>query len=1071
MASRQAADARPAAHQRNGSARRECPGRNRAAVLRLHLYHSVRGEPEREFLAYPAGRYVAEELCVDAAKACGISPLYFSLFGLFRERDRLWLSPSHLFQLDRSASEDVFFRIRYYYPGWYGAGASRAYRYGAAKGSESPVLDDDVMSYLFYQVSALGLFRLAVCTLPVAWGGNERTSHPMEECLGLAVLDMMRTAKEKEMAPLDVYRSFLPKGLRAQIERRGFLTRKRIRLRFKRFVERFGRFGASARDLKLKYLISMEALEKAFYTESFRVREPSGGARLVLLRYASRLNDPLCRQPSVTFQVVPPSMICPSGLDSSLCLQEPQTVCDFPEVVDISVKQAGKEAELEFPGLAEALSFASLIDGHYRLTADAHHYLCKEVAPPRLLEAAACRCHGPVSTPRRQEKRGRALRIDFARALCQVRGSVEYKHCQITRSSGGEFNLSGTKRNFASLKDLLSCYRKEAVRSDSFVFRFSKCCAPRAKGESRGRRPTASAPPRETISTARSTRPSRHFKTKTLCWGEKKKKEEETAADIFFHPGVISKQLFCFSRQSFFEAASMMSQLSHKHLLLNYGVCVCGEENMMVQEYVKFGSLDTYLKKNNNSVNIAWKLEVAKQLAWAMHFLEEKGLVHGNVCAKNVLLIREEDRRLGNPPFVKLSDPGVGIAVLPTDILMERIPWVPPECIEDPARLSPAADKWGYGVALWELCSGGERPLAALDDSEKRRFYEDRRGLPAPKWTELADLIGSCTDYEPAFRPSFRAVIRDLNGLFTPDGDVLPARTAGGLESREPAQFEERHLRFLQQLGKGNFGSVEMCRYDPLQDNTGEVVAVKKLQHGTAEHVRDFEREIDILKSLQHDNIVKYKGVCYSRRNLRLVMEYLPFGSLRDYLIKNKERMDRHKLMRYTSQICKGMEYLSGKRYIHRDLATRNILVESERRVKIGDFGLSKVLPQDKEYYLVKEPGESPIFWYAPESLTESRFSVASDVWSFGVVLYELFTHSEKNLSFLHFQKISQRFKKTNHLKSSCPNCRREHERMNWTCSSVQIYELMVECWANDSSLRPSFSELTLRIDLLGDAD
>lgn len=68
----------------------------------------------------------------------------------------------------------------------------------------------------------------------------------------------------------------------------------------------------------------------------------------------------------------------------------------------------------------------------------------------------------------------------------------------------------------------------------------------------------------------------------------------------------------------------------------------------------------------------------------------------------------------------------------------------------------------------------------------------------------------------------------------------------------------------LAPLSKGNFGSVEMCRYDPLQDNTGEVVAMKKLQHGTAEHIRDFEREIEILKSLQHENIVKYKGVCYS---------------------------------------------------------------------------------------------------------------------------------------------------------------------------------------------------------------
>ncbi|KAK2119723.1 Tyrosine-protein kinase jak2 [Saguinus oedipus] len=119
------------------------------------------------------------------------------------------------------------------------------------------------------------------------------------------------------------------------------------------------------------------------------------------------------------------------------------------------------------------------------------------------------------------------------------------------------------------------------------------------------------------------------------------------------------------------------------------------------------------------------------------------------------------------------------------------------------------------------------------------------------------------------------------------------------------------------------------------EDNTGEVVAVKKLQHSTEEHLRDFEREIEILKSLQHDNIVKYKGVCYSagRRNLKLIMEYLPYGSLRDYLQKHKERIDHKKLLQYTSQICK------------------------------------------------------------------SKFSVASDVWSFGVVLYELFTYIEKSKS------------------------------------------------------------------------
>uniref|UniRef100_A0A8C8IEK1 Tyrosine-protein kinase n=1 Tax=Oncorhynchus tshawytscha TaxID=74940 RepID=A0A8C8IEK1_ONCTS len=956
-------------HQ-NGTAHREPRGSRPAAapVLRVHLYHSNLAGLDSTPLSYPPGDYVVEQLCVNAAKECSVSPLYCSLFGLFRERDGMWFSPNHVFQLDEYANEDMVFRIRYYFPGWYSSGATRAYRYGVTKGSESPVLDDFVMAYLFAQWRS---------DFVNGWVKIANTHETQEECLGMAVLDMMRTAKERQMSPLDIYnsisyKSFLPKEMRAHIQDCNFVTRKRIRYRFKKFIQQFSQCRATARDLKLKYLINMESLEQAFYTERFQVRESSAGQVTIIVTADHGIQ--WCRD---------------GHKDSE---QDLQTYCDFPDITDISIKHANKEGsmesrvvtinkqdgktlELEFNCLSEALSFISLIDGYYRLTTDAHHYLCKEVAPPALVEAITSHCHGPISMDfaiNRLQKSGnkRGLYIlrcspkDFNKYFLTftvgVYDGIEYKHCQITKAANGEFNLSGTKRNFSNLQELLSCYQKETVRSDGIIFQFSKCCPPKSK-------------------------------VLHMTGGL-----DSMKADI------VIFMLYC---KKVLTPVKMLLTLT----------------DIMVQEYVKFGSLDTYLKKNKNSVNILWKLQVAKQLAWAMHFLEEKNLVHGNVCAKNVLLIREEDRKTGNPPFIKLSDPGVSITVLPKDILVERIPWVPPECIEDSTNLSLAADKWSFGTTLWEICSGGEKPLATLDNSKKNLFYEDRHQLPAPKWTELANLITSCMDYEPTFRPSFRVIIRDLNSLFTPGqciatviadlnwvilmGPTVSSLTSpwvtGAFENQEPVQFEERHLIFLQQLGKGNFGSVEMCRYDPLQDNTGEVVAVKKLQHSTAEHMRDFEREIEILKSLQHENIVKYKGVSYSagRRNLRLIMEYLPYGSLRDYLIKNKQRIDHMKLVHYTAQICKGMEYLATKRYIHRDLATRNILVESELRVKIGDFGLSKVLPQDKEYYMVKEPGESPIFWYAPESLTESKFSVASDIWSFGVVLYELFTHSDKNCS------------------------------------------------------------------------
>ncbi|KAM9841323.1 tyrosine-protein kinase JAK2a isoform 2-T2 [Aulostomus maculatus] len=1092
-----------------------------ATCLSIHLFYLGKdgggeGSPSGSdsVLTFPPGEYVAEELNIHAAKACGIAPVYCSLFGLMRESDQIWFPPNHIFKLHQSDRETLHFRIRYYFPGWYDSSSSSyAHRCGISKGMESPVMDDCVMAYLFFQWRSDFLNGKILISM-----GHEA----QEECLGMAVLDMMRLAKESGQSPVDIYndtsyKSFLPRSMRRCIQKYNILTRKRIRFRFRRFIQQFSNCKATLCNLRLKYVMTLEMLLPSLYTEHFQVTDLSA-------------ND-------VTIVVTGNTGIQWSkGKQEEGTEEELKTFCDFPEVIDLSIKQSNKEEsvesrivtltlqnnkilELEFHSLPQALSFVSLVDGYYRLVADAHHYLCKEVAPPRLLECIQSYCHGPMSI---EFTIGKLRRCGNHQGLYILRRSprdydkffmsfvvgyeamVDYKHCQITKTERGEYILSGAKRSFGSLRELLHCYQKEALRTDGYTFQLTKCCAPSTKYKSNllvcrsNQGPDIPLSPslqkhnisqmvfhkirKEDLIINRSL--GQGTFTKIFYGVRKELRDYGEVHQIDVVIKILEKSHRKYS-ESFFEAASMMSQLSHKHLLLNYGVCVCGDENMMVQEYSKFGSLDIYLKKNKSCVNITWKLEVAKQLAWAMHYLEDKNIIHGNVCAKNVLLIREEDRKMGSLPFIKLSDPGISSTMLPREVLVERIPWVPPECIENPQNLSLAADKWGFGTTLWEICSGGDKPLSTLDCSKKNLFYEDRHQLPAPKWTELANLINSCMDYEPLQRPSFRAVIRDLNSLFTPDyellveSDMVPSRTRGfgfpwTSDSQEPAQFEERHLIFLKQLGKGNFGSVEMCRYDPLQDSTGEVVAVKKLQHSTAEHLRDFEREIEILKSLQHENIVKYKGVCYSagRRNLRLIMEYLPYGSLRDYLIKNKDHFDCKKLLHYATQICKGMDYLAIKRYIHRDLATRNILVESEMRVKIGDFGLTKVLPQDKEYYTVQEPGESPIFWYAPESLTESRFSVASDVWSFGVVLYELFTYSDKSCSppAVFMDKMGNE-KQGQMIVCRLVDLLKQGFRLPAPDDCPQeIHQMMTECWSTVPGLRPTFKTLIQSVETVRDS-
>lgn len=198
-------------------------------------------------------------------------------------------------------------------------------------------------------------------------------------------------------------------------------------------------------------------------------------------------------------------------------------------------------------------------------------------------------------------------------------------------------------------------------------------------------------------------------------------------------------------------------------------------------------------------------------------------------------------------------------------------------------------------------------------------------------------------------------------------------------------------------------------------------------------------------------------------------MEYLPFGSLISYLDNFKDNINNRRLLLFASQICKGMKYLQDKRYVHRDLAARNILVADHSLVKIADFGLTKIVPSDKEYYRVTQPGESPIFWYAPESIIEFKFSSKSDVWSFGVVLHELFSFCNTNLNpkRLCMQEIGLSVQGPSvsvHLANILKN--------GWRLPApiqcpTKVYSLMKKCWMHSSDDRPSFSGLEEQLETM----
>ncbi|KAL1022781.1 hypothetical protein UPYG_G00032220 [Umbra pygmaea] len=1109
----------------------------------LEIYFYLPDNHQLEFLK---DSFTAEELCVHAARSCSISPLCQNLFALYDESRALWYPPSHVFKITDDTSIKLHYRMRFYFNNWHGTSESESpvWRHCISKlrgGSSSnkvpegtPLLDAASLNYLFYQGQHDFQKGLAV----VRSAQTEAEQHEIEnECLGMAVLAITHYAKPRDLplstASNDIsYKRFIPESLNRSIKQRNILTRLRINNVFKKFLKEFNSrtvqdSNITLYDLKLKYLSTLEGLSPNLGCELLEPRalvvtqevepngalshgpEPSPAMEVQVtgttgISYRRKLSKNILREKTKSKKNKLESK--QKNEKKKECNDGWIVFCDFHEITHIVIKEStviifrqdNKKMEVQLEFRDEALAFAALVDGYFRLTVDAHHYLCTEVAPSSVVQNLQNCCHGPICTEYaiqklRQEGNEEGtyvLRwscIDYnyiimtvvctEMDLCESRQVHQYKNFQIEVGSKG-YCLFGTETYKSSLRELLDHLTGQNLRTDNLRFQLKHCCPPQPREVSnllvvtKDRVLVPQSPLQESqLSFHRILKEEivqgEHlgFGTRTNIYAGvlKVKSEEDDEAGYYScqELKVVLKVLGSGHRDislAFFETASMMRQVSHKHIALLYGVCVRHLENIMVEEFVQFGPLDLFMRRQQSPLGTPWKFQVAKQLASALSYLEDKKLVHGFVCTKNILLARDGVDSEGGP-FIKLSDPGIPITVLTREECVDRVPWIAPECLKDPANLSVAADKWSFGTTLWEICYDGEVPLKDKKLTEKERFYAAECQLATPDNIELAQLMTHCMTYEPRKRPFFRAIVRDIDTLEEQNPSIKPVPT---LEV-DPTMFEKRFLRKIRELGEGHFGKVELCRYDPRGDRTGEMVAVKSLKPENGdEQSSNLWREIGILKELYHENIVKYKGICQEEgRATKLIMEYLPAGSLKEYLPRNKANTDPETLLSYAVQICQGMDYLGSRNYIHRDLAARNVLVENKNTVKIGDFGLTKSIKDNEGYYTVKDDLDSPVFWYAPECLVHCKFYLASDVWSFGVTMYELFTYCETAMSpmpvFMKMIGPTQGQMTVTRLVKVLEEGKRLPRP---ECCPGAVYDLMRACWENTPERRITFKNL-----------
>ncbi|KAI1301952.1 Tyrosine-protein kinase JAK2 [Halotydeus destructor] len=762
-------------------------------------------------------------------------------------------------------------------------------------------------------------------------------------------------------------------------------------------------------------------------------------------------------------------------------------------------------------------SFVSLLDGYYRLMEKWSFCICREISSPHLDRLRSSKCHGPVNNSFSRKKllekstegpgtyilRESTLLYDEL-ILDVLTAGNRIRSFRIESTQGG-YLVEKSNKMFDKLTDLLHQFVIEMDNGTQVSLSYClppsefdqaenllvcKCVVYDAKEDSD-----------DSLSEPRVIKYSNlhfeinpifssnaRFRVKLAKW----RKERVVIKEVVNDDDTI-------------HFLNTMSEWMHakSECIVNFFGITMHKPLSLVMEHLPHGPLDEFLKKNQSSLKVVDLIECATYVARALWFLEENKLVHGLIRCHNLMVSSYTKSNLK----VKLSDP-LG------DFDMARdAPWIAPEVrqSESQAPLTTATDTWAFGTTSWEIFSYGSKPSCVnvadlfqpiacpaevwtligecwLVDVNCRKQpqsivrdvsnifyeiynsrninlystpYENRCEEKKSFFRSILPRYGSITTLA---RSSVTSTTTLWTGIGSSRSDLISisseiydsAAAVQNASESESWLIEANQLTLGKVLGQGCYGEVIKAVMTQWAGLRQENVAVKRINPNTACElgaVEDMRKEIEIMKTLLHKNIVEIKGFVEDPQ-MMLVMEYFELGSLLTYLKIHKSKGFSEQepicLIKFAADIAAGMEYLETKSIVHRDLAARNILVASPTHVKISDFGLAQFIDPKSNYYRMQTRRGLPLRWYAPESLKTFCFSHQSDVWSFGVTLWEMMSYGvdptypgDVKDQHLLVEALEQG------VRLQCPDL----------CPS-EVYLIMRACWNKEESQRPSFASL-----------